>query len=165
MQPTEQVPRLIKALYVVVNELETLFPGRHFTPDGHLVGSLGEVTAAYLYDLELLPASVPAHDAKTRDGRLVQIKATQADRVALRSESDYLLVLRFSPDGNSQEIYNGPGDEPWKMAGPRQSNGQKQISLSRLRELSRTVSPEHRLQQTRRLETGTEAGLPARGAS
>jgi hypothetical protein len=110
MQPTEQVPRLIKALYSVIRELETLFPGRHFTPDGHLVGSLGEVTAAYQYDLELLPASVPAHDAKTKDGRLVQIKATQTDRVALRSESQYLLVLRFRPDGASEEIYNGPAE-------------------------------------------------------
>ena len=33
---------LVKQLYITVNELEVMFPGRHFTPDGHMVGSLGE---------------------------------------------------------------------------------------------------------------------------
>ena len=35
----------------IVSELETAFPGRHFTLDGHLVGSIGEVMAAYYYGL------------------------------------------------------------------------------------------------------------------
>jgi len=42
----ERVPDLVGRLYEIVSELEALFPGRHFTPDGHLVGSLGEVMAA-----------------------------------------------------------------------------------------------------------------------
>lgn len=33
---------LVRDLYTTVNELESMFPGRHFTPDGHMVGSLGE---------------------------------------------------------------------------------------------------------------------------
>ena len=37
-----------------VAELEAEFPGRHFTLDGHLVGSIGEVMAAYYYGSESL---------------------------------------------------------------------------------------------------------------
>ena len=58
-------------MYEIVNELEQHFPGRHFTLDGHIVGSLGEVLAEYRYDLELFTASAERHDAKTKDGRLV----------------------------------------------------------------------------------------------
>ena len=39
----------VQKLIGIVNELEADFPGRHFTLDGHLVGSIGEVMAAYYY--------------------------------------------------------------------------------------------------------------------
>ena len=32
-----QMPLLILELYEIVHKLESLFPGRHFTPDGHLL--------------------------------------------------------------------------------------------------------------------------------
>jgi hypothetical protein len=37
-----EFPRLLRAIYESVDALETMFPGRHFTPDGHMIGSLGE---------------------------------------------------------------------------------------------------------------------------
>ena len=54
---------VVKQLYATVNELEAMFPGRHFTPDGHLVGSLGECLVADAYNLELRTASNEGHDA------------------------------------------------------------------------------------------------------
>ena len=59
---------LIRQLYAVVAELEKEFEGRRFTPDGHLVGSIGEVVAAYAFGLKLLPASNERHDAVAADG-------------------------------------------------------------------------------------------------
>lgn len=44
---TDRLPRIIEELYGLVRELEEMFPGRHFTPDGHLVGSIGECLAAH----------------------------------------------------------------------------------------------------------------------
>jgi len=41
-----EIPSLFQELYSIVDRLEELFPGRRFTPDGHLVGSIGEVLAA-----------------------------------------------------------------------------------------------------------------------
>ena len=36
----------IKELYKITNEPESSYPGRKFTIDGHLVGSIGEVIVA-----------------------------------------------------------------------------------------------------------------------
>jgi hypothetical protein len=51
------------ALQAIVRRLESRFPDRKFTLDGHLVGSIGEVWAAHLFDLLLLPPSEATHDA------------------------------------------------------------------------------------------------------
>lgn len=71
------VPRLTSQLYALVGELETPFPGRRLTPDGHLVGSLGEVIAAHPYGLKLLAHSTAGHDAVDEAGRRIEMKATQ----------------------------------------------------------------------------------------
>ncbi|MBL8820098.1 MAG: hypothetical protein JNL58_29005 [Planctomyces sp.] len=55
-------PKLLQDIYAVVDELERMFPGRHFTPDGHMVGSIGEAIAAYYYGLTLFTASARGHD-------------------------------------------------------------------------------------------------------
>ncbi|HEY8165469.1 MAG TPA: hypothetical protein VIF83_07945 [Gemmatimonadaceae bacterium] len=137
-EATDAIPGVVKRLYDLVNELEKSFPGRPFTPDGHLVGSLGEVLASHYYDLELLPCSTQCHDAQTRDGRLVQVKATQGDRVALRAQPDYLVVLQLKKDRTIIEIYNGPRLLAWEQVGKPQKNGQCPISISRLRRLMNT---------------------------
>ena len=59
--PIDHVPGIVQRLYALVGELERHFPGRKFTPDGHLVGSLGEVLASYYYELEIPTASAERH--------------------------------------------------------------------------------------------------------
>lgn len=143
----DSVAAKIKALYEISQELETLFPGRHYTPDGHMIGSIGEALAASYYNLELFPASKETHDAKAPDGRLVQIKATQIDRVALSSEPKWLLVLKIHKDGTFSEEYNGPGKLAWEHCGKLQKNGQRPISLAKLRELQAAVPQAERLKR------------------
>jgi hypothetical protein len=62
-----QVPRLIRQLYAIAAELEAHFPGRRFTLDGHLVGSIGEILAALHDGLVLLPSSSEGHGAPAED--------------------------------------------------------------------------------------------------
>ena len=143
----ELVAEKIKMLYSVSRELEELFPGRHYTPDGHMIGSIGEALAACCYGLTLFEASAETHDAKAPDGRLVQIKATQIDRVALSSEPDWLLVLQIHPDGTFSEVYNGPGKLAWTHCGKMQKNGQQPISLTKLRSLQAEVPEADRLKR------------------
>jgi hypothetical protein len=129
-----------------VDELERMFPGRHFTPDGHLVGSLGEAMASFHYGITLDSASTECHDGTCGELR-VQVKATQGNRVALSSEPEHLLVLRLSRDGSFSEEFNGPGKLAWSLVGhkPRPKNGQYQVSLAALRRLMSQVNEGSRL--------------------
>jgi hypothetical protein len=145
MDNIKEIPSLVKQLYQITHRLEHLFAGRHFTPDGHLVGSLGEVLAAYLYGLELLPASTEGYDALSKEGKKVQIKATQVNGVALRSEPEHLIVLKIHKDGTAVEVFNGPGYIPWNAAGKMQNNGQRPISLMKLSILMKDIPPVNQL--------------------
>lgn len=136
---SEGFARKNSELYKLVAELESLFPGRHFTLDGHLVGSIGEVLAAYHYDLELLPASVETHDALSASGVRVQIKATQVGHIGIRAEPEHLLVLGLDKAGQHYEIYNGPGKLAWNAAGMMQKNGQRRIGRNKLISLMKQV--------------------------
>lgn len=153
----KDVVALVKQLYAVVDQLEDAFPGRHFTPDGHLVGSIGEVLAAHCFDLELLTASTEGHDAVARDGRLVEIKATQGTRsVALQAHGtlpDHLIVMRIDRHSGSVDevVYNGPAEPAWDLAGKPQKNGQRKLTLSRLRALMGAVPENARLAQVKPL--------------
>ena len=142
-----EVGDLLGKLYHIVDRLEELFPGRKFTPDGHLVGSIGEALAAHMFKLRLLPGSSAGHDAVTTDDRRkkVQIKLTQGKSVALRSQPDHLLVLRITRERSVEVIYNGKGCFPWSRAGKMQKNGQRKISLKRLQAINDCISDEDRL--------------------
>jgi len=150
----EKIPELLNRLYQIVSELESLFPGRKFTPDGHLVGSLGEVIAAHDYDLVLLENSTEIHDAR-KGNKQIQIKATQCKSVSISAEPEHLLVLKLLKDGSVEEVYNGPGGPPWANAGKLQKNGQRHIGFSRLHTLMDAVPDEEKLE---RASTHEQAG-------
>ena len=137
----------IQKLYRISHELEEMFPGRHYTPDGHMIGSIGEALAASCYGLTLFEASAQTHDAQAPDGRLVQIKATQIDRISISSEPEWLIVLEIHKDGTFSEVYNGPGKLAWEQCGKMQKNGQRPISLARLRNLQTEVPVSDRLKR------------------
>jgi hypothetical protein len=133
-----KVSRLIRSLYDVVNELEEEFidEERKFTLDGHLVGSIGEVVAAYTFGLTLYPPGKETHDAEAENGRKVQIKLTGGIRgIALSSKPDYLIVLQLR-DLKFSVVYNGPGAPVWERCGGNlDAPGQHPIGLRALREL------------------------------
>lgn len=137
----------IKELYKITSELENEYPGRKFTPDGHLVGSIGEVIVAENYGLELFRNSTEKHDAKTKEGNLVQIKATQINRIAISAEPEYLIVIKILSDGSWIEIYNGPGKDVWDNAGKMQKNGQRPISIHKLKCLMENVKDSDKIKR------------------
>ena len=141
----------IQKLISIVNELETDFPGRHFTLDGHLVGSIGEVMAAYYYGIELYTASTIAHDGEI-DGRKIQIKISQQDNIVINHEPEYLIVLYLNKTGNIYEVYNGPGKEPWDNASKRDSHNNRHMMVNKLMELDRSVSDDQRIQAINMIE-------------
>jgi hypothetical protein len=136
----EEVPALIADLLKTTQRLNALFEGRPFTPDGHLVGSIGEVVAEYIYDLKLQPVGTPQVDAHTKDGRSVQIKLTGAKGAAFglrwssrmkTSHADLLIALKLNENG-FKEVYNGPFPKDLLEGKTDTSNGQISIAASKL---------------------------------
>jgi hypothetical protein len=149
---TKRITELIENLFRITDELTTM-TGRAFTPDGHLVGSIGEVLAASIYGLDLEPHSTTGCDA-IKNGRRIEIKATFGKRVAFRAhdtsdECDHVLVLRLQRAApfDFEEIYNGPAKPVLEKLAPLplQSNGQRPISLADLRILNLQISAADRL--------------------
>ena len=107
MHSTDELRNTIRQLYGIIDTLETHFSEheRHFTLDGHLLGSIGEVYVAERYNIKLLISSFKGHDGITKDGseRLVQIKVTQSrarkKAIGLSSEPKWLLVLQVNDEG------------------------------------------------------------------
>ena len=132
------MPALIRRLYSVVEALEAEY-GLKFTPDGHLVGSIGGVIGATHYWLRLLSHPHEGHDAVTTGGKHVKIKATQGASVALRSKPNHLVVLQLTRRGGHDIICGGPGSPPWAVCGTRGTNGQRRIGLTRLASLMKAI--------------------------
>ena len=128
-----KLPPAVAAIYLAVDELSAAYPGRKFSPDGHLVGSIGEVVAAEALGLTLHPSSHPAHDAFDADGRDVQIKMTAGKSISLYADCDRLVVLQVVSPSEADIVYDGPRGPAWAAAGKMQKNGQRTIRLSKLR--------------------------------
>lgn len=128
-----RLPEAVAAIYRAVEELSAAYPGRKFTPDGHLVGSIGEVIAATEFGLELHKPSHPGHDAKDNQGRDVQIKMTAGSSISMYADCDRLIVLRIASPEWAEVIYDGDGAPVWQAAGKPQKNGQRTVRLSTLR--------------------------------
>ena len=132
------LPEPVASIYKATAALEVLYPSRKFTPDGHLVGFIGEVIAAEALGLTLHPMSRPGHDAYDANGD-VQIKMTAGTRVAMYATCDRLVVLRVVSPEEAEIVYDGPGQPVWEKAGKKGKNGQRVITLSRLRAIATTT--------------------------
>lgn len=127
-----KLPSAVAAIYRAVDELSATYPGRKFTPDGHLVGSIGEVVAAEALGLTLYPNSNPVHDAYDADGNDVQIKMTAGKSISLYADCNRLVVLKVTSSEEAEIVYDGSGAPVWAAAGKVQKNGQRSISLAKL---------------------------------
>lgn len=141
------IDNMLRELYSIKKALELQYPERQFSLDGHLIGSVGEVLVSETYGITLYPNSSPVHDGISPDGIEVQIKATQINKVSISSEPEHLIVIKILEDGTWEEIFNGSGSVAWSKAGRRQKNGQRQISVSMLRDLMIDVPDRLRIQR------------------
>lgn len=119
------------------NELKEL--DRHFTLDGHLVGSIGEVVASYHYNIDLSKVSQKTYDGIYMDQKSgetieVQIKITQQDSIILHDIPKHLIALYLTEDGNVYEIYNGPANIKYIEKQKRDGYKNKHLSIFKLME-------------------------------
>lgn len=149
---TARTAELVAQLHSIVVELEAMHPGRKFSLDGHLVGSIGEAAAEAMFAIRLQPPSSGGHDAIADDGRNVEIKATYGTsgvgvRVSSHDTAAALIVIRLSrdPDVEHETVYNGALARVAGQLGPLQKNGQAQLGLSTLRVVDATVPDDERV--------------------
>lgn len=120
--------------------------------DGHLVGSIGEVLASYHYGIKLYEASTAIHDGEAPDGRKVQIKLTQGNKIVISEQPDNLVVLYMNRrTGEVQEIYNGPGQVPYIKAYENKKNNYRYMSVSMLCQEDTKVNPSERISSIHKL--------------
>jgi hypothetical protein len=81
--------------------------------------------------------SKPGHDAFDANGD-VQIKLTAGKSIAMYACCVRLVVLRVVSPEEAEIVYDGPGQPAWDGAGAMQKNGQRAISLAKLRALAST---------------------------
>ena len=134
-EPRIALPKAVSEIYAAAERLRQEYPCRSFTPDGHLVGHLGEVVAAKKFGLELLQNSYPGHDARDKDGRYVQIKLTGGKGVSLYADCDRLIVMWIESPQWARLVYDGDGAPIWAAVGKPQKNSQRRISLSAIRRI------------------------------
>lgn len=87
------------------------------------------------------------HDAKTADGRNVQIKATFKNHLTVRAIPDYYLGFKLHQNGQFDEVFNGPGRLIAQRYEHRKGLGSTLLSfpIVQLKELSATVSADQRI--------------------
>lgn len=85
------------------------------------------MAAAYMFDLDLNPASTLSHDAKLRDGRDMEMNLTQGTGVAIRHEPEHMIVLHHPKDGSVHVVFNGPGALAWNASGKKQKKASAQF--------------------------------------
>ena len=140
----ESLKHNYKTIASMISKMEKNFPDRHFTMDGHLVGSIGECMAAYHYNIELAQSSQKNYDG-IKDGIEIQIKTTQKSNVMISSKPEHLIVLRLLEDGQVTEVFNGPGDVVWDEAGKKDKHGYYHFSVKKLLELNQRVPEDKRI--------------------
>ena len=148
--PAYQVPFLVADLFRTAHQLKRVSPGRPFTPEGHLFGSIGEIVAQHVYGLVLEESASSRIDARTEDGKAVQIKLagdhTEAysfawSRSLETSTADLLLCLRFNGFGFA-EIYNGAFPVDLLRAREVGPGGLVELRVNDLKEQNRSLLPQ-----------------------
>ncbi len=130
-----QLPAPVEKIYEAVEDLDALYEGRgrRFTPDGHLVGSIGEVVIADEYGLKLYPSGNKHHDACGPMGDVqIKIMGPTGKRIALNGDCNFLIVGKIINPQWLEILYCGPGAPVCALAGRRQGNGQSIVRLSKI---------------------------------
>ncbi len=137
----------VKSVFDACRYLSNVSEGvRLFTPDGRMVGDIGEVIAKFFYAVDLYSVGKHVWDG-TYNGRNVQIKATGGRETYLKKPPEdgfgggLLLVFQINREsGEYNLIYNGDIQRVWDELGV--GADERIILLERLKRLQEFVEPD-----------------------
>ena len=125
----------IAAIYEIANELGREFNISKCTPDGHLLGAIGQIAAKIAFDLQFGSEKTEHNCTWSDQNKIinVQVRCTGRGSVAIRKEPEYLIALEVSETGKIYLLYNGPGKYVWERI-KHQKRSQKYASRNQLTE-------------------------------
>jgi hypothetical protein len=136
-QRSDAVRHVVATIFSAQNALRSLAPEFRWSGMGNLLGDYGEFVASEKYGLVKAPSGADGYDAKTKDGRTVQVKTNHSSStIGFRGEADLMLVLKVEDDGKWQEIYYGQFEPVLKLSTYSKRDNKHMITVSKLRELS-----------------------------
>lgn len=147
MPTRQEIARALESIFSGIAHLNDSFPSRKFTIDGRLVGDIGEVIAAMVYEIDLDEVSQPVHDETAPNGGRVQIKATFQDALTFKTVPEYYLGIKIKQNGTFEEVYNGPGQPIFDHYSHRSGIGEKLLRFpnTQMKELSALIPDEQRI--------------------
>ena len=136
----------IAEIYTIANELGDAFGIDTCTPDGHLLGAIGQIAAKIAFGLEF-GSEEEEHNCSWSDGVRkinVQVRCSGRGNIALRREPEYLIALEIAPNGSIRLLFNGPGKLVWERI-DHQKSTQKYASANLLRRVQTEVAQRDQL--------------------
>ena len=136
----EAVKHIIATLFSAQNALRELAPEFNWAGMGNLLGDYGEYVCIKKYGLIKAIPGATGHDAKTSDGRSVQIQTNHsASMIGYRGEADLMLVIHVKDDGEFEEIYYGDFGSVKNASNFSKRDNKSTISISKLRKLKQEL--------------------------
>jgi hypothetical protein len=137
----EEFKRKIADIYRIAGELGKAFKIDTCTPDGHLLGAIGQIAAKIAFGLEL-SSEKEEHNSTWSDGLKklnVQVRCSGRGNIALREEPEHLIALEIGETGSIRLLFNGPGHFVWRRI-KHHKNPQKYASSKALIEAQKEVN-------------------------
>ncbi|HSV68577.1 MAG TPA: hypothetical protein VLI72_00585 [Methylibium sp.] len=127
---------ILASIFASQKALRVLAPEYLWSGLGNLLGDFGELLATDHYKLTKAPSGAGDYDARTAEGKSVQIKTNYAaSQIGFRGEADLLLVIGIQSDGSWEEIYFGPYGPVKAQARFSARDNKHMIAVSRLKGL------------------------------
>lgn len=143
---TIEFKQKIAEIYRIADELGDAFGIDSCTPDGHLLGAIGQIAAKIGFGLEF-GSEEEEHNCTWSEGDRkinVQVRCTGRGNIALRRMPEHLIALEITPKGRIRVLFNGPGELIWNRI-EHQRAAQKYASANLLRITQKTVSQREQL--------------------
>lgn len=143
-QRIEAMKGVLASLFASQRTLKSLAPQFKWAGLGNLLGDYGEFIAVEAYGLTPAPRGANGYDAKTPEGKTVQVKANfSASQIGFRGEADLLLCLKIDLNGDWSEAYYGDF-QPVKQASRHSARDNKSMiaisALIKIRDAGHKVS-------------------------
>lgn len=138
MRKVRAAQKIFSEIFAAQKRLRKLAPEFRWRGLGNLLGDLGELIAIEKYGLIKAPAISNGFDAKTKDGRTVQVKTfLHSNQIGFRGTAKLLLVIQIREDGSWREAYFGEFKLLQKIAKYSKRDNKYVVSVRKLSEFQK----------------------------